>query len=293
MYLLVVFFIASNVFAGPPLPLHSLEGSGGILLTNSAYLVNPSEDGGTFGLPSAGATYVNLGDGRHLEAYTVTETLWNRLELGYSLMRLDLADLPWDLMTATGFNIQKDSVELHNINARVMLVKEGDFGQSWMPALTLGVHYKKNDDVDDIDNALAGTLENAGIEKDEGVDLTLYATKLFTSLPRPLLVNAGLRSTEAVHTGLLGFTDDREIVLEANFGVLVLDNLVVGGEYRQKPNEYTEIATLIEEEEDWWDVFVTYIVNDRMTASVAYANLGDVLNHKANSSFGFKFKLEI
>ena len=293
MYLVVLFIMASTVFAGAPLPLHSLEGSGGILLTNSAYLVNPSEDGKTFGLPSAGATYVNLGSGRHLEAYTVTETLWNRVELGYGLMRLDLGDLPWALETATGVNVREDSVEVHNLNARVMLLKEGDLGQSWLPALTLGVHYKHNSTVDDIDRRLAGTLTSVGIVDDEGVDVTLYATRLFTATPRPLLVNVGLRSTEAVHAGLLGFTDNRKIVFEGNFGVLVLDNLVVGAEYRQKPDEYTRIPGLIEAEEDWWDVFVTYVVDDHMTVSVAYAQLGAVLNHDADSTFGFKFKYEL
>jgi hypothetical protein len=293
MYLLVLFFMSSTAFAGPPLPLHSVEGSGGILLTNSAYLVNPSEDDKAFGLPSVGATYVNLGNGRHLEAYTMTETLWGRLELGYSLERFDLGDLPWDLETATGIDIHEDSVDLHNLNARVLLLKEGDFGQSWLPALTLGVHYKQNSNIEDIDRRLLGTLESAGIKDEDGVDVTLYATRLITSLARPLLINVGLRSTEAAHTGLLGFTDDRKTVFEANFGVLVLDNLVIGGEYRQKPDEYTRIPGLIEDEDDWWDVFVTYVVNDHMTVSAAYAHLGDVLNHEANSTYGFKFKLEL
>ena len=287
MYLLVLFIMASTAFAGAPLPLHSLEGSGGILLTNSAYLVNPSEDGKTFGLPSVGATYVNLGSGRHLEAYTMTETLGGRVELGYGFMRLDIGDL------SSALSIPEHSVQVHNLNARVLLVKEGDFGQSWMPALTLGVHYKHNSNVDDIDRRLAGTLTNVGIVDDKGVDVTLYATKLFTATPRPLLVNVGLRSTEAVHAGLLGFTDNRKTVVEGNFGVLVLDNLVVGAEYRQKPDEYTSIPGLIEGEDDWWDVFVTYIVDDQMTVSVAYAHLGSVLNHEANSTFGFKFKYEL
>ena len=140
---------------------------------------------------------------------------------------------------------------------------------------------------------MLGTLANAGIKDDEGVDVTLYATRLFTATPRPLLVNVGLRSTKAVHAGLLGFTDNRKTVFEGNFGVLVLDNLVVGAEYRQKPDEYTSIPGLIEGEDDWWDVFITYIVDDHMTVSVAYAQLGDVLNHKADNTFGFKFKFEL
>ncbi len=56
----IVFFIMSlNTIAGerakaPPLPLHSIEGYGGILITGSAYIVNPAEEGKVSGLPSWG-----------------------------------------------------------------------------------------------------------------------------------------------------------------------------------------------------------------------------------------------
>jgi len=77
---------AQAVFAeekvkAPPLPMQNVEGFGGILLTGSAYLINPSEEGKVFGLPSLGITYVNVGDGRHMEAFTMNETLWERLEI--------------------------------------------------------------------------------------------------------------------------------------------------------------------------------------------------------------------
>lgn len=66
----------------PPLPLHQIEGNGGIFSTLSAYLVNPPRNGEWLGRPSIGAAYVHLGYGRNLEALTVTESPWKRLELG-------------------------------------------------------------------------------------------------------------------------------------------------------------------------------------------------------------------
>lgn len=290
---LMALMVTPAAFAAPPLPLHSIEGYGGILITGSAYLVNPSENDGMFGLPSMGATYINLGNGRHLEAYTLSETIGGRVELGYGFNRLDIGDLGADIITATTLDIREDAIELHNFNARALLLKEGDFDQSWMPAVTLGLHYKYNDTIDDIDNRLLGTLDGLGIKDNDGVDVTLYASRLFTSLPRPLMVNVGLRSTKAAQIGLLGFTGDRKTLFEANFGLLVLDNLVIGGEYRQKPDEYTPIPGLIEKEDDWWSAFITYVVNDNMTASIAYAHMGDVLNHEANNTYGFKFKFEL
>ncbi|WP_096893870.1 DUF3034 family protein [Candidatus Scalindua japonica] len=294
---IMLFMTALTMFAeekvkAPPLPLQNVEGFGGILLTGSAYLINPPEEGKVFGLPSLGITYANVGDGRHMEAFTVNETLWGRFELGYALNHFGLGKLPEDIETATGVNTIEDSVYLHNFNARLQLLQEGEFKKSWMPALTLGIHYKKNEDTSVIDKRLGGVFSDIGIEDNDGVDVTLYASKMITSLSRPLMLNAGIRSTEAAQIGLFGFTDERRTVFEGNFGVLVLDNLVIGGEYRQKPDEFDAISGLVEEEDDWWDGFITYIASDNLTMSVAFANFGDVFNHEANNVWGIKFKWE-
>ncbi len=45
----------------PPLPLHQIEGNGGIFATLSAYIVNPPRNGEPVGRPSVGFAYVNLG----------------------------------------------------------------------------------------------------------------------------------------------------------------------------------------------------------------------------------------
>ena len=66
-----------------PLPLHEIEGNGGVFSTLSAYLVNPPRNGEPIGRPSIGFGYINLGHGRDLVALTVTETPWERLELGF------------------------------------------------------------------------------------------------------------------------------------------------------------------------------------------------------------------
>src|SRR5208337_3295740 len=57
-----------------PLPLHQIEGSGGILTTLSAYIVNPPRDGELVGRASVGFGYINLGSGKNLEALTITES---------------------------------------------------------------------------------------------------------------------------------------------------------------------------------------------------------------------------
>jgi hypothetical protein len=276
----------------PPLPLHGIEGMGGVFSTYSAYLVNPAGPGEIFGLPSAGFAYVFLGNGRHLLAPTVTTTLWDRVELGYGFNQLDLGDLPLDISDATGIRISDDSVNMHNFNARLLMLKEGAFGQSWLPALTAGIHYKWNTDIDNINDDLGGALRGIGIKDNDGLDFTLYASKMFTFLPRPLLVNVGMRSTEAAHLGLLGFTGDRDYLFEGNAVLFVTSRFAIAFEYRQKPNAYDPIPGLVEEEDDWWTIPVAFVVNEHLTVSGGYGHFGNVLNHEANASWGIKAKWE-
>lgn len=278
--------------SAPPLPLHSVEGTGGHFATHSAYLVNPASPGKVLGLPSIGGKHVHLGNGRHLEDLTVTETLWDRLELGYGWNHFDMGDLPQDIERATGIQIGDHSVDLHHFNARVSLWKDGDFDQAWLPALTVGTHYKYNETIEDVDDDLMGTLTGIGIEDNDGFDFTLSASKMITALPRPMILSATLRSTEAAHIGLLGFTGDRELVVEGAVCVLATNRLFFAAEYRQKPNEYAAVPGLVGSEDDWWTICAGYIVNDHLTVAGGYAHFGEVLNHDANSSWGVALKYE-
>jgi hypothetical protein len=272
---------------GPPLPLHQIEGNGGIFSTLSAYLVNPPRNGEPIGRPSLGAAYVDLGHGRSLEALTLTETPWDRLELGYGYNRFNLGDLTQALPV-----ISDEVVQLHNFNARLALLKEREFDQNWLPALTFGVHYKVNTSVDDINRELGGALSNIGIEDNQGVDYTLYATMLFKNLPRPVLVNAGVRATKSAHLGLLGFTDTYSAQFEGSVAGLLADRLILATEYRAKPNGYRPIPGLIKPEDDWWTVDLAYVVNNNFTVALGYGHFGGVLNHDANAAIGITLKNE-
>ncbi len=276
---------------GPPLPFHGAEGYGGVFSTYSAYLVNPGN--GTVGLPSVGAIYVEMNHDRALSSYTFTETLLGRVELGYGYNSCTMGDLPDAIQTATGVRIHEDDVVMHNFNARVQVIKEGDYGLKWMPAVTAGAHYKENTSLENIDRELGGTITKIGIADSDGMDYTLYASKMITALSHPVLIDAGLRATKAAHLGLLGFTDDYKIVAEGNVAVMATDRLIVAVEYRQKPNEYTPIPGLIEREDDWYSLCLGYIINPHATIAVGYARFGHLLNHEANDSFGVALKYEM
>jgi hypothetical protein len=276
----------------PPLPLHQIEGNGGIFSTLSAYIVNPPRNGEPVGRPAIGFSYVDLGHGQDLEALTLTEAPLSRLELGYGYNNFNLGNLPLDVYRATGLNLSESDVNLYNFNARVQILKEGEFDQKWLPALTFGVHYKYNDSYNDINSQLKGTLKAIGVSQNDGVDFTLYASKLFTQLPRPVLVELGGRATEGVWNGLLGFTDKYNFLFEGNVVVFVTDSIALAAEYKQEPTDYTAVPGLIGKAGDWWTIDAAYVVNKHLTFALGYGHFGTVLNNEANGVWGITTKWE-
>jgi hypothetical protein len=266
----------------PPLPLHSIEGFGGVYLTETAYLVNPPTDGGTIGLPSVSVFATDIGEKFHTGA-SATLNFLGRIELGYSFQYLSLGDWDNDVEDATGLSISDDDSRLHTVGLRVLVVREGEGDTTWVPAITLGARYKKNTQIDDIDDDLLGTVGLLGYDDDDSVDFTLTASKTFAGiLPKPFILSATVRSTEAIHAGFVGFSDDRELVLEGNAIFFITDQLVLAGEYRQMPDELKSLGNLVGRPDDWWSLALGYVVNNQLTLTAGFANMGRVLEDDEN-----------
>ena len=275
---------------GNPLPLHQIEGNGGIFSTLSAYIVNPPRNGEPVGRPSVGFAYIDLGHQQNLEALTLTESPHKRVELGYGWNRLGLGDLPQAL--GAGYT-GPGEVQLHNFNARGQILKEGEFDTKWVPALTAGVHYKYNDGITDVDKGTGGALSSvANIHHHDGVDYTLYASKMLTFLPRPVLLEAGGRATEGVWNGLGGFTSHYSFLFEGNVVVFATDRLALAAEYKQQANDFHRIGNLVRPAGDWWTIDAAYVVTKNLTVAAGYGHFGGLLNHDANGVWGITTKWE-
>ncbi len=273
----------------PPLPFHTVEGYGGGAITPMAYLVNPGAEGSVWGKPAVAFSSVVLGH-KNLQALTITETLFGRLELGYGVDRLGLGTLPDDIEDATTVDIDRDEVWLHNFNARYLLVKEGK-----LPALTVGAHFKLNDGIEDIDDTLGGALSSIDYDKDTGVDVTLTASKMLVAdwtFKRPLILTGGLRNSSAGQVGLLGFGDDRATTFEGSVAILPTNRLLIAYEYRQKTNPYDQIPGLVEDEDDWHAVDVSWIVSSHTTLVAGWGAFGNVTNEKENETWWLQAKYE-
>jgi Protein of unknown function (DUF3034) len=283
----------------PPLPFHSIEGYGGGAITPMAYLVNPGAPGCVFGKPATALTVGNIGD-KQLQAITVTETLYDRIELGYGADRASLGDLPSDIQESTDMDMETGSVWLHNFNVRFLMVKEDTcLAGIPLPAVTAGIHFKYNDGIAQINNNLGNVLSTIGYRANNGVDFTLTATKNFAKLVGlPLFLTAGLRESEAAQIGLLGFGNTYHTTFEGNVVCMLSERLAVGCEIRQKFDPYGTIASsepgeyLVGPEDSWYAVEAGYILNKHTTLCAGWGHFGNMVNSEANNSWLMQLKYE-
>ena len=294
--LVFVSSLSGTVSAGPPLPTHNVEGNSGVFITSTAYLANPPEEGAVFGLPSFSTSFATIGE-KDFESFAVTQNIWGKVELGYALERIGLGDWPDDVKTATGGLHVENHVLVHNFNTRLMVIEEGGFGRDWIPAVTLGAHFKWNEGLADINRQLGGKCDELGADHTFGTEFTAVATKTITDwLPRPLIVSAGLRNGDGIHTGLLGFAGERRTTFEGSIIYFLTDRLLLASEYRQKSDLLDQCSMggkhLIKAENDWWDICLAYVVNDHLTIAGGYANFGNVLNHREDNVWAIQLKYE-
>ena len=273
-----------------PLPFHNIEGSGGLGLTTTAYLANPSCGGKVLGCPSVSTTYATLGQ-KDVAVFAVTESLWERIELGYAHQIFHMGTLPGAIQDATGIKIGRHHINQDVFHAKFLLIEENSLDKDWIPAISFEFDYKMNSDIEDIDTKLGGALTAIGFDQDDGLDYLLVASKTFKDvLPQPFLASAGLRFTQGAQTGFLGFDNAYKMVVELNFAYFITDWWAVGAEYRQKPDEYGRIPGLVGEENDWWDICTAFIINPNLTLKAAYVDFGVLADTKEDAGFVFGVK---
>ncbi|MEJ0084440.1 MAG: DUF3034 family protein [Pseudomonadota bacterium] len=184
----------------------------------------------------------------------------DRVEVSYARQRFDLDEI-----------IPGESIAVDVIGAKVRLLGDAVYDQDrWYPQLSLGLQYKKNRDFDFVPALL-------GARDAEDVDVYLAATKVYLAGPfsRTWLVNATLRATRGNQFGILGFGGDRQqsrsVNAEFSAAMFVSDAVVVGAEYRQKPDNLGSF-----EEQDYWDVFAAYFPSKHFSITAAYADIGRI-----------------
>ncbi|MBB5744574.1 DUF3034 family protein [Brevundimonas variabilis] len=236
----------------------SVEGAGGGGLATWAVTTGYGAEDGIGG--NVHATYVSLPD-YELRSVGAAVGLWDRVELSVARQEFDTGSTGALLGLGEGFTFTQDVV-----GVKVKLVGDAVYGQaSWLPQVSIGVQHKSNDQ--------GAVISAVGGRDDEGTDVYVAATKLFLS--ESLLVNGTVRWTKANQTGLLGFggdrNDDYAPRFEGSVGYLLTRNLLVGAEYRTKPDNLGFAA-----EDDAFDLFAAYAFSKNVSLTAAYVDLGSI-----------------
>jgi len=216
---------------------------------------------------SAFCTQVKPQDFR-LDSCGVAGGFYNRVEVSVARQEFNLGQ------TVPGQNIDQTIV-----GAKVRLFGDAVLDQdSLWPQLALGVQFKHNSDFDLVPKAL-------GAKHADGTDVYVAATKVWLNGPFNLswLADITMRESNANQLGLLGFggpDGNYHLLGEGSVGVFLTDNVVFGGEYRQKPNNLAVFR-----EDAFKDVFLSFIPVKYVSLTLAYADLGNIANrpHQAGS----------
>lgn len=290
------YVFAQDEEKGPPLPFHTIEGVGGGAITPMAYLVNPPGECEVWGKPAVAFSYVGLGS-KNLDAFTVTENLWGRIEFGFAANRLGLGTLPGAIQANTPghIDIERGDVWLYHFNLRGLVLKENYNEINFLPAVTIGADFKTNQGIRDINARLNGALNTIGYARENGTDFTLTATK---NLPtaffgKPLIATAGLRESQGANLGLLGFSNTYKTTFEGSVAILPFDKWLFAYEFRQKSSPYTlGLAPLIGDEDNWHAFDAAYIISKHSTLVAGYGIFGTLANADANSAWWLQLKYE-
>lgn len=240
----------------------SVEGSGGGGLASWATITGYGTREGIGA--NAHATVVALPD-YQFRAFGISAGVFDRVEVSYTRQDFDTRGTGAKLGLGKGFTFHQDVV-----GVKVKLVGDVVYDQDrWLPQISAGAQYKKA--------GKSGVIAFLGGQDDDGLDYYLVATKVL--LAESVVLNGTVRATKANQTGLLGFggpggKDDYTLQFEGSAGMLLSKRLLVGAEFRTKPNN------LGLKEDDWFDVFAAYAVNKNLSVTAAYADLGTIATFK-------------
>ncbi|BDX02519.1 hypothetical protein MACH16_12670 [Marinomonas pontica] len=242
--------------------LSQVEGSGGGGLVPWATLAGYDSQDET--AASFFMSDVNVSDFR-MTSIGVATSFYDRVELSYAQQTFVL---PASLIT--GLSLTSEQIKQDIVGLKVRLY--GDAVYSAYPQVSAGVQYKQLD---------SDTVAlKVGAKTDSGTDFYVAATKVHLGAVAGynLVWNVAARATKANEMGLLGYggseNNSYQVMMEGSVGLLLSPNWVVGMEYRQKPNNLSIV------EDDWTDVFVSYLPNKNVNITAAYVDLGTVATKK-------------
>ncbi len=249
--------------------VQQVEGAGGGGLTPWATITGTGSSDQVGG--SVVSTYVSTQDDYQLRVVGAGIGINNRVELSMA---------NWSFKISP--KVVDHELKMNVVGLKIRVTGDAVYDQdTWMPQVSVGAQYKMASD-----NSLFAVLNTAygiGIRRDEDVDLYVSATKVWLGAlaGRNVLGNVTLRWTRANQFGLLGFGGGAEgshtLQVEGSLGVMLRDNLVLGAEYRTKPDNFSVPGF---EEEAAWDIFAAWFPHRNVSFTAAWLDLGNIVTQK-------------
>ena len=234
-----------------------IEGTGGGGLVPWALIAGYGTDEQIGG--SAFYTKVRTRDGFDLKTGGINIGFYNTFELSMSKQTFGLSN-----------TVPNESITVNTLGAKWRVLGDAVYDQDLnYPQISIGFNYKYNEDFKLVPKAL-------GAKNDSGIDIYASATKLYLGAVagRNLLLNATLMATQANQFGILGFGGDQEgfrLQPAGSAAIMLTDNLLIGAEYRAKPNNLSSF-----EEDDAKDFFVAWFPVRNISITAAYVDLGNI-----------------
>lgn len=200
-------------------------------------------------------------DDYSLVAYGAAWNWRNRIELSIARQTLDLSTL--DQKLSLGHDTFQQTV--YGAKARIA----GDVLYTRIPQLSIGIQHRRQHDFD--------IPSLVGARDDTDTEVYLSATKVFLAAlaGRNVIVNGAVRSTRANQAGLIGFGGDlratQTVVAEGSLGVFLNRHLLLGGEYRQMPDNLS-----FARQDDWKDIFIAWFPDRQWSVTAAHVDLGSI-----------------
>jgi hypothetical protein len=264
---------AALAFVAAPASAGERRAGGKLVLTNGVSTVEGAAGGGlaSWAVIAGNETRDGIGGSVHATLVALPDFdlksvggaigVNDRVELSYAWQRFDTRAAGAALGLGRGFTFDQQV-----IGAKLRVIGDAVWEQqSLLPQISVGVQHKIANRGD--------VIRAVGGRKASGTDVYVAATKLL--LRQSLVLDATVRFTKANQFGLLGFGGDRNDryrpQFEGSAGVMLSPAIVVGAEYRTKPDNLG-----FAREQDSLDLFAVWALTRHVSVTAAYVDLGDI-----------------
>lgn len=265
---LVAVSVAPKAHAGDRLlgtwGVSEVDGAGGGGLTPWATITGSGSSNQNGG--SVFATRLRTQDGYDLQISGAAVGIKDSIELSMARWSFKLGD-----------TVPGKAIEMNVLGAKFKVAGDAVYDQdTFMPQVAVGAQLKE---LAASDRDLVKSLGATGTSD---IDVYAIATKLWLGglAGRNVIASGTARLTRANQFGLVGFGgpghETHKLQLEGSLGLMLRDDLVLGAEYRMKPNNLASGGAILRED-NAWDLFLAWFPCRGGSLTLAWVNLGNIV----------------